>query len=255
MASGIAVLIIAVPLLGILAFTSAGALNPITAKESEGSSSWVGMFLTSMFIMEGIYFGAVAYYAAIDAIRATTANNEQPPGLTWNIINLGAALSGYAALIAFYAVIIIALVGGIPTSADEFADVASPAKLAILALLTFAVPMNMLGLASSHAMEGLNPMRVGRSIGRTFGHYVFLFLIVLIYLSINVGVIVALMSWAWPLISSAASQGLGDGFVKMLGGVGAWGIVVAAFFYFAYYIGRVLGLFARTYREKIDFEM
>src|SRR5262249_55869083 len=157
------------------------------------------------------------YYTVIDAIRATTANNEQPPNLTWNIASLGAALGGYIALLVFYAIIVIALVGGVPSSSADLAGLATPAKLAILALLTFAVPMNLLGLASSHAMDGLHPVRVFKSIGLTFGHYTFLFLVVLIYLSISAGLIVALMNWAWPMISNAATQGVGSGFLRMLG--------------------------------------
>lgn len=253
--AGIAVAVIALPLLGILAFTASAGLNPLAAKEAEQNTAWVGMFLTAMFAIEGIYFGAVAYYVAIDVIRATTANNEQPPGLTWNIINLGAALGGYAALIAVFMLIVIALAGGVPMSSSDFEQLASPLKLGILALLTFGVPMNLIGLASSHALDGLNPVKVFRSIGRLVGHYIFLFLVVLIYLSINIAIMYALISWAWPMIAGAAQHGLQAGFLRMLGGVAAWGVVIAAGFYFAYGIGRVLGLFCRTYREDIDFEM
>lgn len=255
LAVGIAILAIAVPMLGILAFTEAASLNPIAAEENADASSWVGMFLTAMFLLEGVYFGAVAYYAAIDVIRATTSSNEQPPDLTWNIVNLGAALGGYVALIAIYAVIVMALAGGLPTTPERFDQLSKSSNLAILGILTFSVPMNMIGLASSHAMDGLNPIRVARSIGRLFGHYLFLFLVVLIYLGLNFGVMFAIMSWAGPAIQLAAQEGMDAGLVKVLGGIGAWGVVVGAGFYFAYCIGRVLGLFCRTYREQIDFEM
>jgi hypothetical protein len=255
LAAGIAIAAIAVPMLGILAFTSAASLNPISGEDVTTSAAWVGVFLTTMFLLEGVYFGAVAYYAAIDAIRATTASNEQPPNLTWNIVNLGAALGGYAALIALYAVIVMALAGGLPNTQERLDQLTQPVNLAVLAILTFSVPMNMIGLASSHAMDGLNPVRVARSIGRLFGHYLFLFLIVLIYLGLNFGVMFAIMSWAGPAIQKAAQEGMKAGLVNVLGGIGAWGVVVGAGFYFAYCIGRVLGLFCRTYRSQIDFEM
>jgi hypothetical protein len=255
-AMGLAIAIIAVPMLGILAFTASAGLNPASGETAATSSGWVGMFLTAMFGLQAIYFGAVAYYAAIDSIRATTAGNEQPPTLTWNIVNLGAALGGYAALIGLYVVIVIAMVGGVPTSQEDFNGLLmDPLKLVILGILTFGVPMNMIGLASSTALDGLNPMRVGRSIGRLFGHYLFLFLIVLIYLGLNVGIMFAVMSWAGPVIQDAARRGMEAGIGKVLGGIGAWGVVIGAAFYFAYCIGRVLGLFCRTYRDKIDFEM
>ena len=53
----------------------------------------------------------------------------------------------------------------------------------------------------------------------------------------------------------AAQHGIKEGFVKMLGGLGAWTTVIGAGFYFAYAFGRILGLFARTFREDIDFEL
>lgn len=252
---GVALAAIAVPLLGVLAFTEVSGLNPVNERNPSESSGWVGVFLTVMFVVEAIYFGSVGYYILIDTIRTTSAGSEQPPNLTWNIINLGAALGGYAALIAFYALIVILLVGGVPSSAEDLESLGQPWKLVLIALLTFGVPMNIIGLSSSHALDGLNPVRVFRSIGRLAGHYIFLFLIVLLYLGMYVGLMWAVMSWAGPMILSAARHGIGAGFFKMLAGVGAWAMVMGIGFYFAYSIGRVLGLFTRTYREEIDFEL
>ena len=232
--AAIAVGTIAVPLLGILAFTQAGALNPLTADESKDSAAWVGMFLTVMFSVEAAYFGAVAFHVVIDAIRATTALNEQPPNLTWNVINLGAALGGYVALLFGYALVVLLMIGGVPTSADDFANLMKPLSLLILSLMTFSVPMNIIGLSSTTAMDGLHPVKVAKSIGKTIGHYFFLFLIVLIYLAINFGIMYGVMSWAGPKIEAAATRGLDAGFGNMLLGVLAWGIVIGSGFYFAY---------------------
>lgn len=254
---GIALATIALPLGGVLAFTESSSLNPINERGADGggSAAWVGVFLTVMFIAQGIYFGAVGYYILIDTIRAVTAGNEQPPNLTWNVINLGAALGGYAALLAFYAIVLIALMGGIPTGMDDLASISAPWKLMVIALLTFGVPMNMIGLASSHAFDGLHPVKVFRSIARLLGHYTFLFLIVLLYLGFYVGLMWAVMSWAGPAIADAATHGIKNGLVKLLIGVCAWAVVMGLGFYFAYSIGRILGLFSRTYREEIEFEM
>ncbi len=256
MGMGIALAAIAVPMLAVLAFTQSSALNPINERNGPGdSAAWVGIFLTVSFIAEGIYFGSVAYYILIDTIRTTTGGNEQPPNLTWNIINLGAALAGYGALIFLYGVVLIAMMGGIPTGKQDFEALSKPLNLMILALLTFAVPMNVIGLSSSHALDGLNPARVFRSIGRLIGHYIFLFLIVLLYLGMYVGIMYAVMSWAGPAILNAASKGLGVGFLHLIGGIAAWSIVMGVGFYFAYSIGRILGLFSRTYKEAIDFDV
>lgn len=253
---GIALATIAVPLLAVLAFTAGAGLNPIAEKQDMG---WVATFLTVMFAAQGIYFGSVAYYAMIDTIRTTGSGGEQPPSLTWNVINLGAALAGYIALIGFYAAVvtllIVAKTGHLPSSMADLDALGSPGPLIVLALLTFGVPMNMIGLASSHALDGLNVIRVFRSIGRVIGHYIFLFLIVLLYLGMYVGGIVAVMKWAGPAIMTAAQKGMDVGLIKMLGGPAAWSVLIGLGFYFAYMIGRVLGLFCRSFKEDLDFDL
>ncbi|HOA74699.1 MAG TPA: hypothetical protein PLQ89_19560 [Phycisphaerae bacterium] len=258
----IALAAIAVPLFPILGFTGASGAN--TASKEQTDFGWVGMFLTVMFGLEALYFGAVAYYVMVDTIRTTTSGAEQPPPLTWAPAKLGGAVGGYAALIAFYLVIIALLglvrIGSVPMSAQDIATLMSdPVSLAVLALLTFAVPMNLIGLASTHTVDGLNPVKFGLSIGRTIGHYTFLFLIVLLYLGFYVGVMFAVMSWAGPMILNAAakdsSAGLGKVMLSSLMGLGAWSVLIGMMLYFGYCLGRVLGLFSRTYRDRLAFEL
>lgn len=54
--------------------------------------------------------------------------------------------------------------GRIPSSLGDLEALSKPGSLVVLALMTFGVPMNMIGLSSSHALDGLNPVRVFRSI-------------------------------------------------------------------------------------------
>jgi hypothetical protein len=257
-AMGIAFGVIAVPLFALLGLLSASALNS-AVKTEPTSLAWVGAFLTAMFGLEGIYFGSIAYYGLVDTVRSTVEGNEQPPALTWNIVKLGSALGGYAALIGFYLVVVFLLLTlsgqGVPSSVNDLAVLGTPISLAVLALVTFGIPMNMIGLSSTEMTDGLNPKKVAISIGRVAGNYTFLFLIVLIYLGIYVGLMYAVMSWAGPAIMEAARKGIGVGYLKVLGGVGAWALVVGLGFYFAYSIGRILGLFARTYKELLEFEL
>jgi hypothetical protein len=117
------------------------------------------------------------------------------------------------------------------------------------------VPMNMIGLSSSHALDGLNPVRTFRSIGRVGGHYFFLFLIMLLYLGMYIGGVALVMKWAGPAIMDAANKGMEVGFFKMLGGPIAWCVLIGLGFYFSYMIGRVLGLFARSYKEHLEFDL
>jgi len=153
-AMGIALACIVVPVGGILAFTQSSSLNSLTEKTGD-TAAWVGPTLAVAFLAEAIYFGSVAYYALIDTIRTTTAGSEKTATLTWNPINLGAALGGYVALIVFYALVVIGLVGGVPASFEDVQRISAPWKLILLALLTFGVPMNIIGLSSSHASTGL----------------------------------------------------------------------------------------------------
>ncbi len=257
-AMAIALAVIMLPLFGLVGLLQASALNSAT-KQDPSSLAWVGAFLTGMFAVQGVYFGSVAYYCLVDTIRSTTAGNEHPPGLTWNITKIGAALGGYAALIGFYLVTILVLEfafgKGFPTSFQDLAVLGHPVSLAILALMTFSVPMNIIGLASTEPVDGLNPKKVALSIGRVIGHYIFMFLIVLIYLGFYVGVMYAVMSWAGPAVKEAAAKGISVGYKNLIGGIVGWSVLIGMGFYFAYMIGRILGLFARTYKERMEFEL
>jgi hypothetical protein len=257
-ATGIALAAIAVPLLGVLAFTQSAQLNDAEAAKRAGadSAAWVGIFLTVAFVVEAIYFGAVAYYVLIDTIRTTSSGSERAATITWNVVNLGAALGGYIALIIFYALIALALIGGVPTGWGPVQTaLSSPGKLFVIALLTFGVPMNILGLSSGHPLDGLNPIRVFHSIAKVIGHYIFLFLIVLLYLGLYMGLTVGVMGWVGPFIRGAMTQGLATGFVRMIIGIAAWAGVIGVGFYFAYSMGRILGLFSRSYRNQLLFDL
>jgi Zn finger protein HypA/HybF involved in hydrogenase expression len=258
----IALAAIAVPLFPILGFTGASGANE--ASKSQSDFGWVGIFLTVMFAIEALYFGAVAYYVMVDTIRTTTSGAEQPPPLTWSPTKLGGALGGYAALIGFYCLIVFLLfmtrIGEMPSSAEDFGKLMSdPVSLLVLALLTFGVPMNLIGLASTHSVDGLNPLKFGPSIGRTLGHYTFLFLITVLYLGFYVGVMFAIMSWAGPTILNASTKDSEAGLAKImlssLMGLAAWSVLIGMMLYFGYCLGRVLGLYSRTYRGKLTFEL
>jgi hypothetical protein len=255
-AMAIALGVIAAPTFGLLGLLNAASLNSAT-KQDPTSLAWVGTFLTAMFVLEGVYFGSIAYYCMIDTIRSTTAGNEQPPGLTWNVTKIGSALGGYAALIGFYLAVVLILVAvfgnGFPTAAKDFAVLGNPISLTVLALMTFSIPMNIIGLASSEMVDGLNPAKVAMSIGRLLGHYIFMFLIVLIYMGFYLGLMYAVMSWAGPVITEAAAKGISVGYLNVLGAIAGWAALMGLGFYFAYMIGRILGLFARTYKEQMEF--
>lgn len=250
---------IALPLLAMLGLSSATGLNPVTTEEGGATNfGWVGIFVMCAFAIQGIYFGSVCYYIVIDTIRTTILGNEQPPKLLWNIKNLGLALVGYVILIAAYfivACLMVTITRGFPSQLSDFAALGHPVNLTILALLTFSVPMTIIGLASSNALEGFHPLYVVRSILATHGNYIFLFLITLLYFGFYIGVMIAVLNVTGTAILNTAKVGFSAGILPLLGGLLAWAVVLGLGFYFAYAIGRILGLFARTYRKNLKFEL
>jgi len=250
---------IVLPIGVVLAFLASSELNPVNRKPGEEVSyGWVGIAVSTALMVQAVYFGSVCYYMLIDTIRTTKSGAEAPPNLTWNVINLGAALGGYAALLGMYAltaVLMVSAVKGFPSKMSDFAALGQPVPLVVLALLTFGVPMNLIGLSSSQAMDGLNPVKVGKSIFNTHGNYAFLFLVTLLYMGIFVGIMAAVLNWAWPMIMSVCEKGVSGGVVNALLGVVAWTVVIGFAFYFACSIGRILGLFCRTYKGKLQFEL
>ena len=256
-AMAIALGTVAIPVSAMVALQSASASNEVAKEQPD--VGWVGYFITVMFVIQAIYLGSVAYYVLIDTIRTTTTGSDQPTSLTWSPVKLVSALGGYGALLGFYGVIASILIliagGSIPPGAEDIKLLGKPLSLIVLALITFGVPMNMIGLASAESVDGLNPKKVAMSVIHVAGHYTFLFLIFLIYLSINVAIMYGVMSLAGPKIMQAAREGIGKGYMNMLIGLGGWACVIGSGFYFAYSVGRVLGLFARSFKEDLDFEL
>ncbi len=258
MGMGLAALAICLPVGVLVAFATATGLNPIAG---ETDTTWVGPVLALMFLIEGIYFGAVNYHILIDSIRSTVVGGETPSPLPWNPIALGTALLGYLGIAVYYliilAILIVVAYGRlyIPNSLSELSALTKPGYLVAIAVITFTVPMNVIGLASSNTWDGFNPYKIGKSVAQTVGHYMFLFLIVCLFLMLYTGLMTLVMSWAGKAIFNAMEHGIEQGLVPVLIGLGAWSVLIGAGFYFAYVLGRILGLFARSYREKLAFDL
>jgi len=258
MGMGLAALAIFLPVGVLVGFATATGLNPIS---EPADTAWVGPVLAILFILEAIYFGAVNYHILIDSIRSTAVGGETPSPLPWNPISLGGALLGYLGIAVYYVLIVMILLaiahGGVyvPESAEDLAVLTRPGYLAAIALITFSIPMNIIGLASSNAWDGFNPYKIARSIMQTFAHYVFLFLIVCLFLMLYTGLMTLVMSWASKAIFEAIEYGIERGVVPVLIGLAAWSALIGAGFYFAYVLGRILGLFARSYRESLAFDL
>ncbi|MCK6457600.1 MAG: zinc-ribbon domain-containing protein [Phycisphaerae bacterium] len=217
--------------------------------------------VTAFFYLEILFFAAVGVHAFLDVIRTTAVGQEKPPGLVWNPSQWGSSILAYLSLLAYYglcAVIVLWLSGrgqfAIPTTVAEFRALLTPTVIVVAAIFTFFVPMNLIGMSVFTIPRGLNPMNVANSILRTHVHYVFLVLLVLTCLTIYVIAFVSVLAWFGGVVrATSAAAGAGD-LVELAAGLLSWGLVMAFGVYGVYALGRMLGLFARSYRRDLMFE-
>lgn len=240
----------------------AGAMKAEPVYGSEYRVDWIGPALFGMFLVELLYFTGVAYYAFIDTIRNTLIGTEQPPNLTWNITAVSQAFLGYLALIFYYVALIVILIlvnnrGRlvIPTSAEDFTGLVTMGNLLFLALLTLMVPMSLVGMASGGVMEGMNPVKVIMSIARTAGHYTFLFCLDCLYIALYAAAMSALIQWTGRIIVDLVRKGGDPSIASLSVGLLLWGFLIGVGLYFAYVMGRLHGLFARAFRDKLAFDI
>ncbi len=242
----------------ILMFTMGVSLNPISEK---ADLSWVSYVLAAMFLAEAFYFSGVAYAGLLDAARLTISENDKAPELSWNLASASAGIISYLTLALVYGVV-FALVnylvsGGkviVPTSMAEVQQLRSPVSIVMLALLTFSVPMAIIGLASGPGLSGLSPGRIIRSISATLVHYLFLFIVVCVVLGLYLGIMSAVIGWASEAVTTVLRHGVDKGLDKLGLGLLAWTILIGTGFYCAIMMGRLHGLFARSFRGSLAFD-
>lgn len=219
----------------------------------------VQQFLTIFFYIQVLFFAGVGVHAFVDVTRTTAIGEEKPPPLVWNPSSWGDSILGYLALLAYYAVFFLIAVSmssdqfAFPKTRDDFQRMLTPGIIALLAVATFIVPMTLIGLSVGKVGQALNPARIFKSIAATHVNYVFLFLLVSVYMSFYVALftlVLKLFSDALQRMERAAAAGDIAGVAV---GLVSWGLVMSAFFYFVYVLGRLHGLFARTFRKKIQF--
>lgn len=242
----------------VLTFVMGVALNPITPS---ANVSWVPMVLAALFAVEAIYFAGMAYSALLDAARNTVAENDKAPDLVWNPASVGSGIVGYVTLVIVYGAFFLGVnyltSGGqmiVPTSVDQARQLMSPVTIVILVLLTFTVPMVIVGLAMMPGLEGLSPGRIIRSIAATIVHYLFLFVVVCFMLGIYLGIMSGVTAWAIETLMTVLRKGIDEGFSALMLGLLAWTVLIGSGFYCALMIGRLHGLFARTFRSQLAFE-
>jgi len=259
---GVAAIVIILPVGMLLAFALGTGLNPLAG---DTDVSWLEPLLFAMFLAETVYFGGVGYFLLVDTLRNTALGVEKPPGLTWNLTSVGTALVGYTGLVLYYLAIGLVLIlvknAGelrLPTRSEDVQGYFTPGFLFVFAVVTFTIPMNVIGLASGRLIEAFDPRRIARSIARTAVHYFFLFLIVCLYLGVYGGVMggaVGLASTAVIDAIGAYAEGGSQEFGDVLLGLASFVLLIGVGIYFAYVMGRLLGLFAKSYRDRLAFDI
>ena len=240
-----------------LAQSQVGTESGVQAADLSGAQ----IVLRSLFAAEVLFFSAVGVHAFLDVVRTTSVGQEQPPSLTWNPASWGASIVGYVSLLGYYLVmtyvVLFIATGGnveVPTSLEEAEKVFSDKNVVIgMVLISFVVPMNLMGLGLGRIGQALNPVNVLKSIGKTHVHYLFLVTMLCVYGALTLMAFVAILKWFIPEIDKMAA-GAGAGQLGTVSaGLLAWGMVMGFVFYAMYALGRLHGLFARTYRTKLLF--
>jgi len=216
--------------------------------------------VTGLLLVELLFFAGVAVHGFLDVVRATSGGEDKAPSLTWNPSMWRGSILAYLSLIFYYSVCLAAAlwlsgeaVTRMPTSAAEVGALLTPTLLAIVALFTFFVPMNLIGMSVGTIVSGLNPAKVIRSIVATHVNYLFLFLLVAAYATLYGLAFYHVVGWFGGKVRELTqAAGAGD-VVEMAVGLLTASVVIGFGFYGIYLLGRLHGLFARSYRRELAF--
>lgn len=226
--------------------------------------SGVQLILIAVFSAEIFFFAAVAAHAFFDVARTTGIGDDQAPKLSFSPNQWGKSFASYLVLAAYFAIVTYGV--AVLTMGNGFQDYLFKGDVkGLLAsggtsfgvgmvIVTFFIPMNLLGICLGTIGEALNPANILKSFGKTHVHYVFLVLILAVYGGLfGFAFVWILFDWFIPQIEgmrAGSSEGkLLDVAMPLL----AWGIVMAFFFYGAYVLARLHGLFVRSFRKGLYF--
>ncbi len=267
MGTAVAIGVIVFPMAVMMGLVAVMKMEPVEGgKFTVGK--WPGMMMGVMLLFQLVYCAGVGFYALIDSIRSTNTGAEKPPALVFNLATVAGGLLTYVAFIVFYSVLAfmgIKLFGNwdalhkmppeLQYTVDGIKQVVSTSSVYVyLAVLTFFMPITIIGLAVGRGLQGLNPMRAARSIASTAVHYIFLFCIVLVYAGLIGIAVVQMLDFTSQSIADVYQKGIEQSVGSMALGVVFWGLLLAGSFYGQYVIGRILGLFSREFKYKLAYQ-
>jgi hypothetical protein len=221
-------------------------------------------FLVFMFTVEVFFFSAVAVHAFLDVIRTTVIGNDRAPSLTWNPMQWGKSFIAYVVLGA-YLIIMTLVMGKLAIEGNpltyikqgkvmELAATGGTKFLVGMAVVSIAIPMNLIGISVGSLASGLHPGKVLQSIFRTHVHYVFLVLIVSVFGALfGTAFMAIIFDWFIPQVQAMITGVKAGNLAQVALSLLAWGAVMGVFFFAVYVIARLHGLFARSFRKDLLF--
>lgn len=224
----------------------------------------VQLILIGIFAAEVFFFTAIALHAFLDVIKTTTTGTDAPPNLSWSPSTWGKSFLGYLTLVA-YAVVMtyVVLVLTVPDDpwvmirtgrVVEMFKSGGTALVVGMVVISFGIPMNLLGFALGNIGQALNPVNVIKSIGRTHAHYVFLVVLLSVYGALFGAAFMAIVfDWLIPQIGKMRAGSAEGDLVQVALALLTWGAVMMFYFYGTYVLARMHGLFARSFRKDLFF--
>ncbi len=230
----------------------------------EANLSGVQIMLMGIFSLEVFLFSAIAIHMFFDVVRTTGVSDDAPPKLQFAPGQWGKSFVSYL-ILSFYYTVMTYVVAYLALPGDwmDYLTEGRPDELVThfttafgigMAIITFGIPMNLIGIALGTVGQALNPSRVLKSIARTHVHYLFLLMILMVYGGLFSSAFVSIVfGWFLPQLTEMKEGSSTGQLANVALPLLAWGGVMAVFFYGAYIIGRLHGLFVRSFRKKLEF--
>lgn len=265
-ASGIAVAAGLIPVVVMTAMANLMQQGEVGTERGvqQANLSTVQWILIGIFAAEVFFFSAVAIHVFLDVIRTTAIGNDAPPNLSWSPSQWGKSFLGYVTLVVYIVVMgYLVLVLTVPEDPWEMIRTgrivemfkAGGTPLAIgMVIISLGIPMNLLGLAMGGISQALNPVNIGKSVGRTHVHYAFLVVLLSVYGSLFGAAFMSIVfEWLIPQIGKMRAGSAEGDLLQVALALLAWGAVMTFYFYGTYVLGRMHGLFARSFRKELSF--
>ncbi|MFQ5411694.1 MAG: hypothetical protein ACE5EC_05335, partial [Phycisphaerae bacterium] len=265
-ASGVAFLAALVPVAVMTLAANVMELENVGTEQGvqKADLSGVQLILIGIFTLEIVFFSAVAIHAFLDVVRATGTGDDRPPKLSFSPNQWLKSLVSYLILCAYFG-LMTWLVARITIEVD-FTDFVAGGRIKELlqtggtpfavgmVLISALIPMHLLGVSLGNITQALNPANVIKSVAATHVHYVFLVLLLSVYGGLfSFAFAAILFDWFIPKINVMFSSSSEGRIIDVAYPLLAWGLVMAFFFYGAYILARLHGLFVRSFRKHLLF--